>query len=338
MEKGLVSIIVPVYNCEKYIQKCVHSILRQTYRKLEVLLIDDESSDRTSVICDQFAKEDKRVKVYHLKNRGVSATRNYGLYRANGEYIQFVDGDDSIQSHMVETLVKQMEKTEADIVICNYYKQLSPWFKVINHFVDEPGIYSRKEYFENTLKDPGHHYYGVIWNKLFRGQVIREHKLFFREEMTLGEDFVFNMQYWNVVERFAVIPDILYGYNRMETRSLSRQVRVTLADCEKELFNRKVIYADYCIYLQQNELTEEQKEKIRHYWIEFYVRQTVVLQVEGKNWEEEHRIYWKKTLESEPWIREALNSYTENDVKQMIKRFRRKRWEKDGIKKVMGVQ
>ena len=118
MNNELISIIVPVYKVEKYLEKCVKSILKQTYTNLEIILVDDGSPDNSGKMCDELAKVDDRIKVYHKKNGGLSDARNYGVERANGEYIGFVDSDDYIHECMYEKLYEAIKKSGTLIVEC----------------------------------------------------------------------------------------------------------------------------------------------------------------------------------------------------------------------------
>lgn len=114
----LISIIVPVYNVEPYVSKCLESILRQTYQNIEIIIIDDGSTDGGSDICDAYAHKDKRIKVIHQSNEGVSGARNVGLRIAKGEFIGFVDSDDWIEADMYEYLLQNIQQQDADIAIC----------------------------------------------------------------------------------------------------------------------------------------------------------------------------------------------------------------------------
>lgn len=116
----MISVIVPVYNIEKYIKKCICSIINQTYKDLEIIIVDDGSNDRSGQICDEFAGQDERIIVIHKENGGLSSARNVGLDIARGEYIGFVDGDDYISERMYETLLCHIESNNADMVICGY--------------------------------------------------------------------------------------------------------------------------------------------------------------------------------------------------------------------------
>ena len=114
-----ISIIVPVYNVEKYLKKCIDSIVNQTYKNLEIILVDDGATDRSGEICDELAKLDNRIKVYHKKNGGLSDARNYGVERATGSYVGFVDSDDYIDAEMYEKLYEAITKEAADVAECN---------------------------------------------------------------------------------------------------------------------------------------------------------------------------------------------------------------------------
>ena len=117
----LLSIIVPIYNVEQYIDKCIQSILNQTYQNLEIILVDDGATDRSGSIADSYAAKDKRIKVFHKENGGISDARNYGLDHVTGDYILFVDSDDFIENTMCERLFTIANSTHADMVSCNYY-------------------------------------------------------------------------------------------------------------------------------------------------------------------------------------------------------------------------
>ena len=116
----LVSVIVPVFNVEKYLKRCVESLIRQSYRNIEILLIDDGSTDKSGVICDRFIKVDNRIKVFHKKNGGLSDARNYGIDQAKGNYLTFIDSDDYVDELYVEILLKEILEKKADIAISNY--------------------------------------------------------------------------------------------------------------------------------------------------------------------------------------------------------------------------
>ena len=121
----LVSMIIPVYGVEVYLGECLETVLNQTYKNLEIILIDDESPDRCPEICDQYAQKDERIKVIHQKNGGAANARNHGLDMATGEYICFIDSDDKIENNYVEKLLGAIKENKAEVVVCSF-KQ---WYK-----------------------------------------------------------------------------------------------------------------------------------------------------------------------------------------------------------------
>lgn len=337
MRKDLVSIIVPVYNCIPYIRKCIISILKQSYKELEILILDDASTDGSTELCDDFQKKDSRIQVFHLDKHNVSAVRNYGLSKATGEYVLFVDGDDEIKPQMVEILMKEMKRSQVDMVVCNYKKKLKPMLTVSNTFRDKPGIYERNDYLKNTIQDAGHHYYGVVWNKLYRHSIIKEYNIRFCEDVCLGEDFIFNMDYWKHIDSISVISNKLYVYSRLEKRSLSKQTNPKLSDCEKELLNRQKIYAHYVALMKSIGFYEKYQKDIEYYWIVFYVRQLGQMRMYQKGWNYEQKLYWKKKMQDEEVISAATNQYTEKELEDKIKDFVRKCRLKLSIKRIMKI-
>jgi glycosyltransferase involved in cell wall biosynthesis len=121
MKPAVISIIIPVYNVEKFLRKCLTSVIEQTFSDIEILLIDDGSTDKSGIICDEYAKIDKRIKVFHKKNGGLSSARNFGIDNATGDYLGFVDSDDYIERDMYETLLNLIEDNNADMSMCALY-------------------------------------------------------------------------------------------------------------------------------------------------------------------------------------------------------------------------
>ena len=164
-----ISVIVPVYNVEKYLKRCINSILNQSYKELEILLIDDGSTDLSSVFCDQYADEDNRIKVIHKENEGVSSARNCGLEMATGQYITFVDSDDYIELNMYEKMMEIAEKYDCDVIMCDCIKEFGNKKEIYTHNIDS-GYYDRskieKEYLFNLLIMPNVEYPPTISNCL----------------------------------------------------------------------------------------------------------------------------------------------------------------------------
>lgn len=187
--EAIVSIIIPVYNAKKYLANTLDSVIKQTYKNLEIILVNDGSTDNSKDICESYAKIDKRIKVINKENGGVSSARNYGLALAKGEYISFVDSDDFLVTDMIETLVNDIQNTNAEIAVCGYW-----------HVTEEEYKKNRKtatnEEFMNleVLVNPIKYYYSKkympnIWNKIFKKDLIKD--IQFDDTIHYGEDFLF---------------------------------------------------------------------------------------------------------------------------------------------------
>lgn len=210
-----ISIIVPVYKIEKYIDRCIKSILDQRYKEFELILIDDGSPDNSGNICDLYAMKDSRIKVIHKENTGVSDSRNVGLKYAKGKYIMFVDGDDWIESNSLELLADKINNNEVDLIIYGIIKDLYSNNKLIkseiNAIVNEKKMDIKElptefEYLINTIKML------PAWMYLFKADIIRMHSLNFNEELVVYEDFEFNLRYISKCKDILIIPQIIYHY------------------------------------------------------------------------------------------------------------------------------
>ena len=189
MMKKLVSVIIPAYNIEEYIGRCLDSVLSQTYENLEIIVVDDGSSDGTGKILDDYERKDSRIKVIHKENGGVSSARNKGLDVATGGYIGFVDGDDLIAPEMYETLVNLLEEEDADIAHCGY-QMVFPDRVDYYYNTGKRKVQTRKEGLKDLLSgemiEPG------LVNKLYRKNVIKDHRL--DETVKINEDLLMNYQ------------------------------------------------------------------------------------------------------------------------------------------------
>jgi len=173
MEKDLISIIIPVYKVEKYLEKCIESVLKQTYTNLQIILVDDGSPDNCGKTCDEYAKKDSRIEVIHKVNGGLSDARNVGIIKAKGKYIGFVDSDDYIKEDMYEILLNLIIEYNADVSICNLYDVIDGKEYIRNK---ENGIqeYSRLDILKEVLLDKNIQSYA--WNKLYKKELFDEIK------------------------------------------------------------------------------------------------------------------------------------------------------------------
>lgn len=226
-EKGVpvVSVIVPIHNQEQYIDQCVKSILKQTYDNLDIILVDDASTDASYAICEAYKGYKNRITlVRQTECRGVSHARNVGLSHAVGEYIIFVDSDDYIPHNYIQALVIGLQETEADIQICGYtvindsgqvIKRYSPTFTSICSLAE-----LGKRFPEMMDKK----YILSVWGKLYRKGTIDEKRLAFNETFDKGEDLIFNIGYFYHVNSVGVCKDAMYRYRIKKENTLSRQI------------------------------------------------------------------------------------------------------------------
>ncbi|MCQ2584370.1 MAG: glycosyltransferase [Treponema sp.] len=213
-----ISCIVPVYKSEKFIERCINSLLNQTYSNFELLLIDDGSPDNSGKICDDFALKDSRIKVVHKKNGGVSSARNIGVQNATGNYVCFVDSDDSVCNTYLEKLIKPSISDDVDIVISGInWENTDGKFVSLNCGVTEKKIMERKEFlqfYKILREDVGQNeiVLNAPVNKLYKKEFLNN--LLFNTDMSLCEDLVFNLNYIEKCQKFCFIPDCLYNYFR----------------------------------------------------------------------------------------------------------------------------
>ena len=215
----MVSIIIPVYNAEKFIAECIDSILCQTFQDFELLLIDDGSTDSSFNICSNYAQKDTRVRCFHKKNEGVSMTRNYGIWQAKGEYIVFVDADDVVSPEFLSNLIVD---EISDIVITGYLSKRKG--KIVStHIFEKQNLIELKDCLDidNILA------YGSPWGKLFKSEIINEHNLEFNIQLSNHEDRLFCFQYIKYVKTMSITNTADYIYiNRESGNSLSRDKKI----------------------------------------------------------------------------------------------------------------
>lgn len=213
MQDDLVSVIIPVYNVEKWLTKCLKSVIGQTYANIEILLIDDGSTDGTSAICDNYAKKDDRIKVIHIANGGgVAAARNTGLNIAKGKWIVFVDGDDWLTSNSIEVLHSNAIKRQAQYVV-GRSKLILPGRNSFDK-VEELEINSSCPDNDDSVKFFGAlSYYSFPWKKIFRADIIKDNSIRFPVGMKVSEDTAFNLKYLCFCEKAISIDTVVYNYN-----------------------------------------------------------------------------------------------------------------------------
>ncbi|WP_340002301.1 glycosyltransferase [Oceanobacillus sp. FSL K6-0127] len=235
----MVSIIIPVYNAEKYLENCIESILNQSYKNLEIILVNDGSTDNSGEICDLYAKDNKKIKVIHQHNSGPSVARNKGILAAKGDLIQFVDSDDSLETDMTGTLVESLDK-QSQLVICGYntIEQYNSQFVVLQKIPSIFGVYNKENFLENFGRLFNDGQISSPCNKLYKAQIILKNKLFFMEDMNIGEDLMFNLKYIKEIDSVSLVNKPLYNYLKYNnTFSLTGSYKNKYFETQKFLFS-----------------------------------------------------------------------------------------------------
>lgn len=232
----LLSVIVPVYNTKPYLDTCIQSICNQTYKNLEIILVDDGSSDFSGEICDDYAKKDSRIKVVHKENEGVLVARNYGIQLARGDYITFVDSDDWLELNAYESFMAQYEYNDYDLITFRYYRNYQESESIcVEADAIQPGIYTSEQnlsYIFNNLLFCNNRFgiHGAIWRAVFKKQII---KCFFHKipiSMRYLEDACFFYLYCLHCKTFILLSDYLYHYRATEGSTVHKVYTKYLSD------------------------------------------------------------------------------------------------------------
>lgn len=226
----MISIIIPVYNSKERLAECLKSVAQQDYKPLEVIVVDDCSTDGSLEICREFEKKYSFFHVYTKKNEGVSAARNYGLKRAGGEYIQFVDSDDRLYPGACRKMAERMEREHSDLVICGYFNE-----KEQRSEARENHLFENREDFMKEFPVLFEHFMiHVPWNKLYRKACMTAQ---FPEDLSKGEDLLFNLQVLSQVKQVSLLGEVLYFYHNVNDSSLSFRFREDAMEIEERLFH-----------------------------------------------------------------------------------------------------
>lgn len=202
-----ISIIVPVHNSESYLNRCVNSLINQTYSNLEIILVDDYSTDSSKKICEEYEKKDSRVISIITDNNGVSGTRNTGIKRSTGEYICFLDSDDEYEMAFVEKMLNEINQSKSELVVCGYKEVKKNVEKEKKYDIGRVDVIQYLNCY--TIIDNFEHFANYPWNKMYRANIIRENEVLFDETITVSEDAVFNMQYLKYIDNISAITDTL---------------------------------------------------------------------------------------------------------------------------------
>lgn len=226
-----ISIIIPVYNVEKYLARCLHSVLKQTLEDIEIILINDGSNDDSLKICNEFKNKDSRIKVINKLNEGVSVARNVGIEEARGKYILFIDSDDWVDEKICEVLYENIERYNSDLSMCNIVLEEND--KKINVKMNIDNYYLNKNQIKYEVILPlieNEQYNGYHEEASFRGPVARlfKHDILinnnvrFKKDLSIGEDFIFNIEYMKYIETLTISEEYMYHYRKYSESTMRK--------------------------------------------------------------------------------------------------------------------
>ena len=250
----MISVIVPVYNAEAYVSRWLESILNQTYRDIRVVCVNDGSTDGTGAILEDFRRRDSRVEVVARENSGLSASRNAGLERADGEYVMFADADDWLDAHACADAVKAMRERDADIVFWSYVKEYESVSSPVLFWPEERVFEGEAmAWLRNRLLGPGGaelarpermDSYGTAWGKLYRRSLFRDAESAFVDTALIGsaEDVLCNLSLFGAARRAVYIPSTFYHYRKTASGALTRRYKPDLVAQWEELFRRMDVH------------------------------------------------------------------------------------------------
>ena len=271
-EQPQVSIIVPVYNVENYIERCLNSLVNQTFKDIEIITINDGSTDKSLELLNKYAKEDIRISVIDLGDEGVSYCRNLGIEKANGKYIMFVDSDDWIDSSMVEVMYKKAEENNLDLVMCSYIREFKDHSKEKIFNLPQEIIYKDNEVknellrklvgpIKEELSNPEMlDALGTVWGKLYRTDILKENKIKFVDLKEIGsaEDTLFNIFTFNYLSKVMFLNKPMYHYWRDNPKSVTSQYNPKLKE------QRKVFFKYISDFIKENNFGQVFKEALNN--------------------------------------------------------------------------
>lgn len=235
----LISIIVPVYNVEEYLDRCIESIVNQTFQNIEIIIVDDGSTDNSGQLCDIWQERDPRIAVYHKKNGGLSDARNYGIEHANGSYFMFVDSDDSISHYMVEILYNVICKHGADIAFCNYCTDEKDLYQLESVGFSE--LEMTKIQAMSDLYTDKHIPIVVVWNKLYKKELFENVKF---DVGRIHEDEFIMHKLFDLSDKLVYVDCMLYFYFQRENSIMGKEKSIRNLDYLLALGERLVFFKE----------------------------------------------------------------------------------------------
>lgn len=239
-----ISVILPVYKVERYIEQCMESVLNQTYKNLEIILVDDGSPDNCGQICDHYAQIDKRVKVIHKQNGGAPAARNDALAICTGDWIAYVDPDDWTEKNLFEEVMKAAERDNSDIIIFNTYLNSGNRQKIMQAFPEEFVTEDRNFIYKLQLSAINKNFnpyiqkwsQGFPWDKIFKASMLKEHNVLWPTNLRANDDVVYNLHAFQYAKRITYLNKTLYHY-RVNQESIGHRFMADRIQVDKDIYD-----------------------------------------------------------------------------------------------------
>lgn len=285
-KKIKISIIIPIYNAEKYLKKCIESIILNKNEELEILLINDGSKDYSDNICKEYLFKDNRIKYFNKENSGCSATRNFGIQKAKGEYIWFIDSDDYIEKNSIEKILKVINEKKSDLLIFGYFNVKDD--EVLGKIIPKKAntkdeIYSQMNIFNSP------------WNKIYNLKILKENNIRFPEKCHMGEDMAFNFKYMYFCKKISTIDEGFYNYVATDgvTSNINKKKEIFLAiddiynfyiqkkefvglkNTLKEYYKKHAIFYAYEMILTSTLSKKEKLKKLKEFNVELNKRKYI---------------------------------------------------------------
>lgn len=315
-----ISVIVPVYNVEKYLNRCIESIVNQTYDNLEIILVDDGAKDCSGALCDVWAKRDNRIEVVHKENAGLGMARNTGMEYCNGEYVAFIDSDDFVEHDMFEKMVAAIEESHADTCYCTHYIYSNKTKRPLKKGIVSSGVCTGTDALLDILGAEPESTRDwkldmSVWAVLFSLKKIKDNNILFQSEREyLSEDLPFDVQYLSVAKCVVIIDEPLYNYC-INDESLTHKYRADRFDKEVFLYSeiRRMI-SKYSLLSEKDYLTRYNKLFLGR------IRSCIIqeTQISGNSFFCTLRAIRK--IENSPVVREIMQNYPylKNPFRQRI--------------------
>ena len=261
-----VSFVIPVYNADKYIEKCVNSILNQTYGNKEIILVNDGSKDNSLALCERLSCDYENITCINQINSGPSSARNTGIEASSGDFLQFVDADDYIDFDMTQQLIKRIRDDNSELVICGYrniYLNNDRQVNKLDNNMDISEIFTQKglaKYFYKFFTIP---FVNSLCNKLYKSNVINENGIRFDKSLSLGEDLLFNLGYLKCCDKISIESSCYYNYLHRNSETLSNKYYAEKFENQSLLFNNVRDFLK-----SNNEYNQDNKQCIEHLYAE----------------------------------------------------------------------